>query len=242
MSNRTFSDEELTAYLDGEADAELTRAILFTCKDDEVLRARLDDLTIDTRAIAAAFDELTGTAPAMPALPAPALRAQRRWTVGGAVAAALVLGLGVGCVTRGSQQLDGWMDYVAAYQALYIHDTVASLPDRGPSDDDRLAYLAEILGTDLTLPKGPSPLDYRRAQLLGFEGKPLVQIAFLSPVGAPVALCVIASEGADVEIAVTELEGMSTAHWRKNGFSYMLIGGTDSGLIRQEAGRFEETL
>lgn len=242
MSAREFSDEDLTAHLDGEADAALSMAIIKACENDTDLVKRLDELTIDTEAIMAAFDELKDSAPAMSALPAATTPAPRRWTGLAATAAAVVLGIGIGVFARSPQQLDGWMDYVAAYQALYVQDTVASLPQQDPANDANLVRVASVLGRDLKLPEGPSSLDYRRAQLLGFQGQPLVQLAFVSPSGAPIALCIIKNDGADTELELVNLEGLSTAYWRKNGFNFMLIGGTDIELIKKEADRFQKLL
>jgi len=242
MSAREFSDEDLTAHLDGEADAALSMAIIKACENDTDLVKRLDELTIDTKAIMAAFDELKDSAPAMSALPAATTPAPRRWTGLAATAAAVVLGIGIGVFARSPQQLDGWMDYVAAYQALYVQDTVASLPQQDPANDANLVRVASVLGRDLKLPEGPSSLDYRRAQLLGFQGQPLVQLAFVSPSGAPIALCIIKNDGADTELELVNLEGLSTAYWRKNGFNFMLIGGTDTELIKKEADRFQKLL
>ncbi|AHD03303.1 hypothetical protein [Leisingera methylohalidivorans] len=48
----------------------------------------------------------------------------------------------------------------------------------------------------------PSPaqsakrLEFKCAQLLGFNGKPLLQMAYLDPDGVPVAFCVTCSAGA----------------------------------------------
>ncbi len=242
MSAREFSDEDLTAYLDGEADTELSASIQAASKTDNELFSRLDEMTIDTVAIRDAFDGLAALAPEMPTLPTSSAPPSRSWAGIAAMAASIAIGIGIGAFVRGSQQPDGWMGYVAAYQALYVHDTVASLPESNPTSDPNLTRVAEVLGRDLSLPDGPSSLDYRRAQLLGFEGRPLVQLAFLSPLGAPIALCIIADDGADTELELTNLEGLSTAHWRKNGYNFMLIGGTDAKLIAEEAGRFRDLL
>lgn len=242
MTVHDFSDEDLTAHLDGEADAALSEAIDKACETDPTLVKRLEGLAIDTDALKSAFDTLAGSAPPMPALPAAKPQAPRKWMTAAAMAASVVIGIGIGAVSRGSQNLDGWMNYVAAYQALYVEDTVASLPPQNPGTDANLARVATVLGRDLTLPDAPTALDYRRAQLLGFNGAPLVQLAFLSPTGDPIALCIIAETGADSDLELVELEGLSTAHWRKNGYNFMLIGGTDDDLIADEARRFRELL
>jgi len=92
MSVRQFSDEDLTAHLDGEADAALSMALVKACETDTDLVKRLDELTIDTDAIMTAFDGLKSSAPAMPELPVPTVAGPRRWT-GPFAAVACHLGL-----------------------------------------------------------------------------------------------------------------------------------------------------
>ena len=70
-------------------------------------------------------------------------------------------------------------------------------------------------------------LDLKRAQVLSFKGKPLVQVVFADAQGNPVAFCVI-RQGAgapvkDVNLAV--LSGLATATWANDGYGYMLLGG-----------------
>ncbi|MCH9662252.1 MAG: hypothetical protein K0U66_01160, partial [Gammaproteobacteria bacterium] len=66
---RQFTDEELTAYLDGEAEPVLVREIdtEFAARPD--LEQRMKDLDIDREAVAGAFHTLLETAPEIPELP-----------------------------------------------------------------------------------------------------------------------------------------------------------------------------
>ncbi|MEO0380352.1 MAG: transcriptional regulator, partial [Pseudomonadota bacterium] len=66
---RAFSDEDLTAFLDGEADATLEAEIVAALETDEELGARMAGLELPMDAIKGAFDSMLDTAPAMPALP-----------------------------------------------------------------------------------------------------------------------------------------------------------------------------
>lgn len=86
-------------------------------------------------------------------------------------------------------------------------------------------------------------LDYKRAQILSFEGRPLIQLAFLSKVGAPVALCILQSyDGQESSPGFSEMRGMSSASWSKDGYEYLLIGGNDNSLIKQVAERYSAQL
>ena len=70
-----------------------------------------------------------------------------------------------------------------------------------------------------------------------FEGAhKLVQLAFLSKIGAPVAFCIFKS-GKDAATAVksARLRGLSASSWSRDGYEYILIGGSDDKLITAAA-------
>lgn len=240
MKRTVFSDEELTAYLDGEAPAELAAAIEAARPGDAALRDRIADLSRFTDGLAPAFDRLLAAAPPMPPLP----ERRVRWRVPAALAASLVLGVGLGLAARGLvARQDGWMDYVASYQALYVPATLSGIAETPELRRTRLGELGAILGRDLTDLPDDTGLSFRRAQLLGFEDRPLVQIAFLSPGGEPVALCIIRlPEGGDDDIRTARREGMAAASWTRDGYGYLLIGGQDDGLIERAARVFDASL
>ena len=65
-----FSDEDLTAFLDGEADDALTAAIADQLERDSDLADRLAALDIPMVPLAEAYNALLAEAPPMPDLPA----------------------------------------------------------------------------------------------------------------------------------------------------------------------------
>ncbi len=246
----TFSDEQLTAYLDGETDHipadEISRAL----DRDAALRARLDRLSVETDDIADAFGRLLESAPPAPevSLPEAAADQSSRWPSLHAIAAVAVLcltvGWGAGYVTPRSD-LTSWHDFVAAYQALYVNSTLAQVEQEDDAAASQLEHVAGAIGKpiDLSTLKQIEGLDYKRAQILGFEGQPLAQLTFLSEVGAPVALCIIRKQGeGDAEVELAELHGMSAASWSRDGYDYLLIGGSDAALIAATAGKLTNRL
>ena len=68
-TGRTFSDEDLTAFLDGEADDALAREIEAALEADQDLAARLEGLTVPIAALQRAFATQLSAAPAMPDVP-----------------------------------------------------------------------------------------------------------------------------------------------------------------------------
>jgi anti-sigma factor RsiW len=243
MNQSSFSDEELVAFLDGEADALRTEAIASRIKTDPALRARVDALTIDTEAIREAFDRMlphASDAPVLIEAEGTPQRSNKIWPmlIAASLAGAIVAGGGLSAY-RANQPAD-WKDYVAKYQALYVAKTLSNLDPVEEQQQVELSRATEAVGRQISLDmlQGNDDLEYMRAQILGFEGRPLVQLAFLSKVGAPVALCIIRSDEADTKIATARMEGLSVASWAQDGYAYMLIGGTDDSIVESAARRF----
>ena len=245
-AHRDYTDEDLTAYLDAESDPATRRQIAAALADDAELRQRLNAMQFPRDAVKSAFDDLLVAAPAMPALtPLPASLHRGGWPRAlMAMAACLVIGVTVGTgLTKWYSQPGGWKSYVAAYQSLYVNGTLSVVQDSESDAGLRLAALGEILGKDLGPAQTDTVLEFKRGQLLGFRGHPLVQLAYLTPLGEPVALCIMRAKGAsDSAVTTTELEGMAGAQWERDGLAYLLIGGSDSALIKDAADRLAARL
>lgn len=234
-----ISDEELTAYLDGEADGPLRVRIDAELESDTELLSRLEALTIDVSALKSDFDALLRSAPA--GLIPPPVPAFNPWRTSVAMAASLIIGLGAGYLffSKPAPAQAGWTQYVAAYQALYVVETLETVPLPNSVD---VSGLSETLGRELDAATTAPGLLYKRGQVLGFKGKPLIQMAYLSDTGAPVALCIIRKEGSETAITHSELEGMKAASWSDGTFAYLLIGGTDADVIARNAAHFKASL
>ncbi|MBY5935385.1 hypothetical protein KUV51_20430 [Tateyamaria omphalii] len=247
---RAFSDEELTAYLDGEADDALHAEIDAALEADPAVADQLATLDIPMAPIAEAYEALLQDAPPMPELPeappvAPAAVASTRgrWTWGvGTFATGLAAGLAVAMFTGfGTPEPvpRGWVSFVASYQALYTPETLA-IAD--PSTDDaamQLAAVSDALGIDVTGLPQTQGLTFKRAQVLGFNDKPLVQIAFARADGTPVALCIIPAGPDAAPVSMGAAEGMDLARWNTPGYGFLLIGGTDAAPLAEEAETFQ---
>ena len=240
MQDRYFSDEELVAYLDGEADFAPIDEIAAALKTDIALAKRLEGLRVDTRAIAQSFEGMASSDRPMPNLPARPAVKMRYGMVAAAAMIALALGFGAGFSTS-SMNAPGWRDYVAAYQALYINATLAHVKVDQSRQQDELNRVSAAIGKAIKVDAlNVSPeVHYKRAQILGFKGQALVQLAFLTSTGDPVALCIIRSDQSTPEPIVSEMmEGMSSAYWTKGNYEYLLIGGTDQSMVTRLAEKF----
>ncbi len=229
-----ISDEELTAYLDGEADAALTARIE---DGGPELAARLDGLRFDESQLRAQAGAILADASSFE-LPS-TTPARGFGVMGAAMAACLAIGLGLGFVMSGKpHETSGWMQYVAVYQALYVEDTLS----QADGDTSRIPELSAVLGRDLSPAVAPPELTFKRGQQLGFNGKPLIQLAYLSEGGTPMALCIFKTTGDASSISQSVLEGMQAASWSDGRFAYLLIGGEDADLVQRSAAHFQTQL
>lgn len=239
----TFTNEELTAFLDGEIDESLAQEIADALENDAELSARLQGLQIDSEQIRSAFDDLLDEAPSAPSAlenvrPPRSFSHALPWQALAATALlCLFVGGGIGYFISVSKQ-ETWRDYAATYHALYVNRTLAQIDQNADEAAVQLADVSTALGKtiDPAALSQNDQLDYKRAQILGFEGRPLVQLAFLSKLGAPIALCIMrAYNAADSDVRVNEMRGMSAASWTTGEFDYLLIGGSDKALIEKAA-------
>ncbi|WP_298835800.1 hypothetical protein [uncultured Roseobacter sp.] len=242
MQDRHFTDEELVAYLDGEADHAPVALIDAALERDPVLRQRVRALGLDTLALRAGYETLLNPAPAS----IPAMQTTGNgWLRSTSVAAgiALAAGIAIGVLIPGGKD-DGWTEYVAAYQALYSSSTLSHISPV-PSDQQReLARVGAAIGKPIDLARLTAfpDAEYKRAQVLSFDGRALVQLAFLTSTGEPLALCIIRSDNVPAGQPDTrEMEGMHAAKWSDGTYEYLLIGGSDDALIRRMSSGFADT-
>ncbi|MEO1314751.1 MAG: hypothetical protein AAFV27_12880, partial [Pseudomonadota bacterium] len=64
-------------------------------------------------------------------------------------------------------------------------------------------------------------------QLLGHEGAPLLQMAYLSEADEPFAFCVTSVDSADHAPRTELREGLATTYWVKDGVGFLVVGGAD---------------
>ncbi len=249
MSNRQYTDEELTAFLDGEAEDELAFAIATQMETDDDLNAQIAALDFPKVALVEAYDALLADAPEMPYFPEMAEPAPQQaksrfgwgWglgTFGTGIAAGLAVALFTGLGTPPPAPAPGWVAFVASYQSLY---TEATLRDVSPTETDaavQLAAVSDELGLDLTSLPEADGLTFKRAQVLAFRGKPLIQIAFQREDGTPVALCILPAGPDGKPVSMGAAQGMALARWNTPGFGYLLIGGEDAAPLESEADTF----
>lgn len=246
-----FTDEQLTAYLDGEAGENLRLSIDAALDKDDALAAQLAELDINTGDIAASFEALLSQAPAMPDLGKVKSRTAANTNArpgffgsfvlfGTGIAAGVAMMLLLPDLIEPQPKAPGWKAVVASYQSLYSAETLATSSPSKAETTLQLAAMSAALGADITQLPQVQGLKFKRAQVLGFNGKTLIQLAFTRSDGTPVALCIIAAKSKDAKAMATEtIQGMAAASWNKDGLAYLLIGGDQGDVTATEAQAFE---
>lgn len=268
MSERHPSDDaqDLVALLDGELEAGHEAALAERLRDDADLHALLATLERGGEGVRPAFDLLLDDAPiarldaildgAIAATQKPSLVAPERsrpewdWLrrllapAAAALATGLV-GLWLGLAVLGGphhEEEGGWLAAVASYWALTTPDTLAIAPT-----PEHLAKGLALAADRLGIPLSPASIalpdaDFRGATVFDYDGKPLVQLAYLDASGTPFAYCVIrASESGVAQPTASTMGGFNVVHWSAgDGVDRMLIGRVPSDALQRYAALLSE--
>lgn len=242
MSERAFSDEDLTAYLDGEADADLESALSQALETDAALIARLESLDAPIAAIRDGYAALLAEAPEMPDM-APAKAPSYLWrgigTFGAGIAAGLAVAAVGGLLRAPEAPSPGWKAMVANYQNLYGIETLADATPSAEMRATQMAHVSAIIGLDLSDLPNTAGLTFKRAQVLDFNGRPLAQIAYTRADGTPVALCILTGANpVETPVSASVVQGLGATSWNAGGFGYLLIGGDDPADLAPDTARF----
>jgi anti-sigma factor RsiW len=246
-TRRDFSDQDLSCYLDGEADPALVSDIEAALAEDAALQARLNALRAGQQRFTQALDAALELAPDMPAIPLHPANANRAVSNLKAGLAGIAIGalaaLGLTYALAPDAQKSDWINDVAVYQSLYVAETLAAVNLTPQENQAKLAQISRALGFDLTHLPQVSGLTLKRAQQLGYNGRPLAQVTFVNAAGSPVALCVTRTNAPDsTKIRFEMVQGLRAYIWNKNGFGLLLIGPPDDPELEKAAEIYRATL
>ncbi|NKJ05331.1 anti-sigma factor [Rhizobium sp. SG741] len=237
------SDEQLTAFIDGELDASDRERIERLIAADERVAERFDLLSHSALPFRQAFEPLLAEAPAakleamLAAIPAVQERKTGAFDVSrrgflAAIAASFVAAIavdraviGIGHRLAGPDEDTEWRAVVAEYLSLYTADTLSA---PGGDRAQQTAQLNEV-GAKLGLLLVPETVvmpgvDFKRAEILNYDSKPLAQIAYLDPQTGPMALCIVQSARGAAAPDMENRRGMNIVYWSSATHAFMLIG------------------
>jgi hypothetical protein len=214
--------------LDGELDKQEAAQIKAAAKSDGAVAARLDALAVPMKLLKLSMNPAVLDAPALPAHLAGAAPSPSRgiW-VASAIAASFVIGVAVTNFMRPAPNT-GWIATIASYQALYVTETLDGATQPSAETAQVLARAQDTFGVDLSEALSVAGLDFKRAQMLGLNGSPLLQVAYLAEDGTPMALCLKSVSGPDRGPKTTVMFDMAGVSWVENGIGFLLIGGGDT--------------
>jgi anti-sigma factor RsiW len=250
--NVSTDDILLTGYVDGELDAPTRAQLEARLKVEPALAARLARLSEGTRGLDTAFAALTTAAPRqrLAGVLDEARRGSRRAApprglrIAVALAAAIVIFVLGGFAeryvsSRGVNDELNWRQAVAEYQQFTTSDTLAAIPDAPDVLDAELKTISARLAFPLT-PDNLTLADatLKRADLFSFDGRPLVQLAYLTRNQGPIAFCIIPAHKPDAPVQFEVRNGFNLAYWNDDGRAYLLIGHADRTTLE----RFATTL
>lgn len=239
------SDEQLVAYLDDQLDTEQRARIDAAIAQDSMLNLRLQWLARSSLPFNVAFEELTRQAPVdrlqsmLDTLPSPERPGMnRRWflaaaaslVVSGVLADRLFLGW------QSSQEKNNWRGLVADYMSLYVPQTLEHLPNDESTQRAQLRTIDARLGLSLlpgqlSLPR----VEFKRAQILEYDGMPIAQITYLDPTHGAMALCVTRSNSGSRHFAHERRHGMNVVYWADMEHAWMLIGHNSAPELEEMA-------
>ncbi len=254
MTNKTPipSDEELTAFIDGELDPADHARVAETLRDNPEAAERLAFLErADLLPLRESFASLLDEAPrgsledmlaAIPRQDAgkPSSSGRRGFVT--AIAASVAAGIVVDRAWMRFAEPSAvgesaeWRDAVAQYMALYTAETLGAARPGREAAAAQLAVINERLGLSLTPETIALPgSEFKHAQILAYDDRPLAQILYLDAEGRPLALCIFASKTAEAEIASERRYALDIAFWSSDRHAAMLIGHLPAGDIRRLA-------
>ncbi|MFJ2478698.1 transcriptional regulator [Pseudomonas sp. NPDC087598] len=241
----TPSDEQLVAYLDDELDPDYRQRLDAAIAEDPLLNLRVQWLSRSSLPYKNAYDELAQQAPldrlqarldAIPSPETPGL--SRRWFIGAAAATLVAAGVLADRLLLGwqAQQAHDWRGLVGDYMALYVPQTLDHLPTDEAAQRAQLRTVDARLGLNLS----PSALklpgaEFKRAQMLEYDGVPIAQIVYLDARHGPLALCVTRSNSGVQPLAHERRHEMNVVFWTEREHAWMLIGRDSHAALEEKA-------
>lgn len=243
-----ISDEQLVAFSDGQCETQEQHLINNALVTDKNLQARLSRISmVNSHQLKNAFglelthapvdrlesflDEAVDQVPTGTAKEPPS-----RFIM----AVLLLLAVLAGALGRDAGRLivpveiNNWRESVAVYQMLYTQETLANVTSKDSDRELMRKRLSRLSGLDIKLfDLNKYGLNFKRGQILDFKGSKLVQLAYLSTSGKPVAICFLNKKQSDAKNTAETRHGLNVVHWVRNGIPVMIIGDLPSSELKK---------
>ena len=237
-------DQDLTALIDGELEEPRRSALMARIENDPALKSRFEALRAAGVNASSAFDRMLADAPlarlraALPPEPprlAASTPARRNWGARGFALRELAAGLAIGFLAAAAlawatlggppREDEDWRSAVLEYMDLYTHETFAFPAPDAAMQEQQLAAVGGRVGVKLTPDTVAVPgLDYRVAFILGLDGVPLGEIAYIDPAGEPTLFCILDQAAPDAALSIERRGDYTLASWARQGRKFLVIG------------------
>lgn len=246
-----YSDEQLTAFLDGELPKAHMQAIERAIQTDAELSVRLASLHMDTGGLKSIFDGWLGKAPReklremMPALTTQGddgtseVIIKRQW---GLMAAAAAVALGIGFwLGHNSVHLPpvetDWVSVVAAEQANDQPTGVDYANYR------KAAALVTQLGEEMTHERlRLTGLTLHSSDLLLMNGYRLVHLGYVDKSNAPIGIYLLRTGAVQTQRDLITPSGLYGLYWAHRGVEIAILGDTNPQFLQSVADQFDRAL
>jgi len=124
---------------------------------------------------------------------------------------------------------------VAQYQSLYVENTVSGITGGEQAAMSLLDDLKARTGMRTGVPD-LSSFGYRfvRAQELGYQNEPLVQLVYFKPGHAPLAVCYMPASGVmRADVKLEKHDGLLAAGWIQNEQRFVIVGDESREVIEK---------
>jgi anti-sigma factor RsiW len=133
---------------------------------------------------------------------------------------------------------DRLLDEVADYHVVYARESEHQVEVPGPRLAHIQAWLGERLHRKLNVPDlSGRGLTFQGARLLVVDGQPVAQLVYGTPdrPREPLALCISFGAAGEEPLRTESRDDVSLALWRRNGYTYVLVGWADKKFLSELA-------
>ena len=264
-------DERISAYIDGELNADERAEMERLLQDDAEARSSLDRMRAASAHARAKYStSLENPVPlslAKAVMDAPEGRestnvankepARTGWSGFQLLAASIVLLISAGAAgyigfQSGARQAEpvvvakrSWLDDIADYHRVYATEG-RHLVEAGPEEAAHLeAWLGRRTNTPFKVPKLQNDgLEFAGGRLVVAAGRPVAQLIYKSGEGEIFALCFTNTGAPDEPITfkATNFDDLDMISWKKSGSSFVVVGPAGSPIIEPVAKYISEQI
>jgi anti-sigma factor RsiW len=233
-------DEWLSAYADGELDAEETRRAEAYLAANPAAQRVVQMHRETTGLLRAAL----GEAQFARASDQTRMFRRSRFAVPGygwAVAASILLaalGYAAGVAWPGLlvSERNSMLTEIAEYHAVYSRETVHLVEVPAVQAEHLKSWLGKRVNRELVIPDfKASGLTFAGGRMVVLDGMPVAELMYTREKGLPIAFCIVSRGGTQNAIEVARRGDVQLASWDDGSHSYVVVGEASADLIRDLA-------